>query len=304
MFTSLRRFTLSFMTLIALASCGGGTSQIEPFVARRYIAFGDELSSFTVDGRKYSINALNADNTAFDCAGNPIWIQTIAEIYGFGFTECPIGTGEQRALTRAAPGAKAADLVLQIDAQVAAGGFVDRDIVSVLVGMHDIKELYERFPAESADDLVAIARERGVLIGRQVNRLIDLGARVIISTAPDVGVTPYGLAQGTEGARLLTRLSDQMNGRIRVTFLNDGRFVGLVAGDEWLKASVRSPSGSGLVNVTTAACNVALPDCSTATLVTDASTTTWLWADDLRLSPAAHSRLGSLASARARNNPF
>lgn len=304
MFTSLRRLTLSFMTLIALASCGGGTSQIEPFVALRYIAFGDELSSFTADGRKYSINALNTDNTAVDCAGNPIWIQTVAEIYGFGFAECPIGTGEQRALTRAAPGAKAADLVLQIDAQVAAGGFVDRDIVSVLVGMHDIKELYERFPAESEDDLVAIARDRGVLIGRQVNRLVDLGARVIISTAPDVGVTPYGLAQGPEGARLLTRLSDQLNGRTRVTFLNDGRFVGLVAGDEWLKAVVRNPSGSGLVNVTTAACNVALPDCSTATLVADASDDTWLWADDLRLSPAAHSRLGSLASSRARNNPF
>jgi outer membrane lipase/esterase len=292
------------MAAVSLASCGGGTSQIEPFVATRYIALGDEMSVLTSAGLKYSTNALNSDKTAVDCKLNPLWIQRVAGIYGFGFTECPVGTGDQKALTRATVGATAADLLAQVDAQVAAGGFTERDLVTVLVGVNDIKELYGRYPAESEAALSAIAGDRGSAVAGQVNRLISLGAKVVIATVPDVGLTPYGKAQGTANAALISRLSAALNSRIRVGILNDGRFVGLVLADELVQTAVRAPSIFGLTNATTAACSVALPDCTTDTLATGASADTWLWADDLRFAAGGHRRLGDLAESRARNNPF
>jgi len=299
-----RRFALGLAAVLALASCGGETQQIEPFVAKRYFAFGDEMSAFTADGRKYSINGLNVETDAIDCTQSRIWIQYVAAIYKFGFAECPEGTGEQKAVSRAAPGAKAADLVLQINAQVAAGGFEDRDLATVLIGTNDIKEIYESYGGGSTDAVVAEARRRGVRIGEQINRLVELGAKVIVSTTPDLGTTPYGLAQGSDGAKLLTRLSNELNGRVRVTFLNDGRFVGLVSGDEWITAAVRFPDDYGLDNVSGAACNVALPDCTSETLVTGATADTWLWADDLWVASRAQRGLGQLAESRARDNPF
>ena len=47
-----------------------------------------------------------------------------------------------------------------------------------------------------------------------------------------------------------------------------------------------------------------LPGCTPATLVDTATATTWLWADNLRLSPVAQARLGVLAQSRAQGNPF
>jgi outer membrane lipase/esterase len=303
---TLARAALAGMAGILLASCGGGTTQVEPFVPTRYIAFGDELSAFEPDGRKYMVNAFNAAATAYECTLNPLWIQTVASIYGFQFAECPVGTVGAKAVSRAARNARAAELKLQIDAQ-AQQGFTATDLVTVLVGTNDVKEIYEARGSSTEDELLALARERGVAIATQVNRLVDLGAKVIISTTPDVGLTPYAVSKGATDAALLSRLSAAMNGRIRVNILNDGRFVGLVLADELVQTAVRFPSAYGLADgagVTTAACSVALPDCDSTKLVAGANVDGWLWADELRLGVVAHRQLGSLAAARAQNNPF
>jgi hypothetical protein len=47
-----------------------------------------------------------------------------------------------------------------------------------------------------------------------------------------------------------------------------------------------------------------LPDCRTNTLATGATSTSHLWADDLRPGANLQSRMGSLAEFRAKNNPF
>lgn len=143
----------------------------------------------------------------------------------------------------------------------------------------------------------------------EVNRLVAAGARVIVSTTPDVGLTPYALAEkaahtDTDRAALLTTLTSEFNAGLRTTVLNDGRYVGLVLADEMVQAMTISPSSFGLGNIKDAACAVALPDCTTATLVSSADAATWLWADDLRMAFNAQNRLGILAINRARNNPF
>lgn len=303
---SLFRAGLAVCASLILASCGGGTTQVEPFVPDRYIAFGDELSAFEPDGRKYAVNAFNAAATAYDCNANPLWIQTVALLYGFGFAQCPTAAGNTAAVSRATPNARAAELTLQVDAQAAAG-VTAKDLATVLVGTHDVREIYESRGSAAESTLIAQARERGVLIAGQVNRLVALGAKVIIATAPDMGLTPYGVAKGGTDAALLSRLSAALNGGIRVEILQDGRFVGLVLADELVQTAARYPFVYGLGEgdaVTKGACSVALPDCNTSTLVTGANAETWLWADDLRLGNLAHRQIGIQAATRAQNNPF
>jgi phospholipase/lecithinase/hemolysin len=253
------------------------------------------------------VNGFAADGTTPDCKLLPIWTQVVASVYGFGFAECPVGTGEQKAIARAKPGARAADLKTQVQAQVAAGGFADKDLVTVMIGTNDIRDLYEQSLAASApskDALLEAARQRGVEIATQVNALVDRGAKVIVVTIPDVGLTPWGLAQGATGASLLTELTAALNGRIRVNILNDGRFVGLVLGDEFSQTAVRVPVAYSLTNATTAACAVAPPACTSATLASGATADGWLWADSTWLATGGHRQLGALAEARARLNPF
>ncbi len=292
---------------LGLASCGGGTSQVEAFVPLRLITFGDEASAFTADGRKYAVNGFAADGVTPDCNALPIWTQVVASSYSFGFAECPVGTGEQKAIARAKAGARVADLKAQVQAQVAAGGFASKDLVTVMIGINDIRDLYQQSLAPSApskDALLAAARERGVEVARQVNAMVDLGAKVIVATIPDMGLSPWGIAQGTDGAAFLKELTAALNGRIRVNILNDGRFVGLVLGDELSQTAARLPAAYSLTNASTAACAVAPPACTTATLTTGATADGWLWADTTWLASGGHRQLGALAQARARLNPF
>lgn len=290
-----------------LASCGGGTKQVEAFVPLRLITFGDEMSAFAADGRKYAINGFAANGTTPDCTALPIWTQVVASAYAFGFAECPVGTGEQKGIARAKAGARVADLKSQVDAQLAAGGFTGKDLVTVMIGTNDIRDLYEQSLAPAApsrDALLEAARQRGVEVATQVNALVDRGAKVVVATIPDVGLTPWGLAKGATGAALLTDLTAALNGRIRVNILNDGRYVGLVLGDELSQTAARVPAAYSLTNATTAACTVAPPACTSGTLATGATADGWLWADSTWLATGGHRQLGALASARARLNPF
>lgn len=305
MLAALRRLALVLMLPLALASCGGGTSQVEPFSPKRLVVFGDEYSVITSTGKKYAINALGSDGVTIDCKLFPLWTQVVASVWAFGFAECPVN-GNTSGVTRAAPGAKVADVVAQITALYPTGTSAAGDLVLLLVGLNDIVELHGRYPAETEAALSAEAAARGVVIAQQVNRLVDLGAKVIVSTVPDVGLTPWATGKGTADAALVSRLSNTLNGRLRVNILNDGRFVGLVLGDEFVQTAVRAPGVYALSNAVTAACltTAPLPDCTSATLGTGVSNETWLWANDKFFATGGQRRLGSLAESRARNNPF
>jgi phospholipase/lecithinase/hemolysin len=273
---------------------------------------GDETSVLTSDGRKYAVNVLDADGVR-RCQNEPIWVQTVARVYDFVFAECnPNGVAEPRALMAAVPGAKVADLAAQIDAQIAAGTIGTGTLVTVMMGANDIWELYADYPAtRSEDQVIAELRSRGERLAQQINRLVDRDARVIVSTLPDLGKTPFALAErdanpGLDRAALITRMVAALNGRMRANIINDGRFIGLVLADEMTQALVRSPSSFGLANVEDAVCaaTAPLPDCSTDTLVSGGRSSNWLWADDRRLAYGGQVRLGSLAAERARDNPF
>jgi phospholipase/lecithinase/hemolysin len=309
-----------------LASCGGG-GQITPFAPTRVLAFGDELSAIEADGRKYSIDAfkqitvngvLTDDPPNIDCARNPLWIQTVASNFGLALDRC-LGTATVAAgQVRAQAGHKVADLPTQV-AGVQGDALGEKDLALVMIGMHDILELYAQYPTVDQGTLLAQAGSRGKSLGAQVNTLARSGPAVVVLTVPDIGKSPFALAQNTSSgdatrAAFITTLVEKFNNSMSVELINDGRLIGLVYADIELQNMVKFPATYGLVNVVAPAClaSALLPGCNTATLVpADAATgaaaataTTWLWADNLRLSPAGQARLGTLATTRARGNPF
>lgn len=304
------RIALALAVVAWLGGCGGGTSQVDPFVAQRVLAFGDETSALTMDGRKYGVNALAAD-MSIDCVAEPIWVQAVANLYGLVFAECnPGAVADPGATSLAAAGAQAADLSAQVDVAEASPGFAQRTIATVLIGANDVLALYAEYPTRDEADLTAELAQRGAAIAAQVNRLVDQDVRVLIATVPDVGLSPFALAEkaaytDTDRAALLTRLTTALNESIRVNIVNDGRKLGLVLGDDMVRVLAKFPSTYSLSNVTEAACGTVLPpDCVADGLVTGATSASWLWAGDRSLAYGGQRRLGDLARSRALNNPF
>lgn len=294
---------------LVIAGCGGGTSQFEPFLPDEYLAFGDESSLILPDGRRYTVNPLTTAG-GIDCKAEPIWTQAVATHYSFVFQECnPDGATEFKARMRATAGAKVADFKAQIDAQVARGGFAAKSLATVMVGANDVLELYAQFPQRSEEQITAELRDRGVQLAQEINRLVALGPKVVVSTLPDLGVTPFAAAEkaaktDTDRAALLSRLTAAFNGRVRVNILNDGRFVGLVLADETTQSISRAATAFGISDAVSAVCTVALPDCTSSTLVASGTSAQWLWADATHMAYGGHLRVGTLAVGRAANNPF
>ncbi len=297
-----------------LASCGGGGQQASSFHATRVIAFGDEFSVINNDGSKYTVNALTAgSSTALDCASNPLWIQTVAANYGLVFPQCNVtATPDPASRIWAQPGAMVADLSAQIDRQLNEGGFAPDDLVTVLVGANDVVAQFELYPAQGEDQLTANLAAAGAQLATEVNQIAAYGAKVIIVTVPNIGLTPFGGDRSAGSVdtnpALLSRLSNKFNDALLSHLLNDGHKIGLVQLDEYLQAidtsSIQGLSSSTFTNTIAAECTVALPHCNTNTLVADSISSTYLWADNRHLTPGGQTSLGSLALQRATNNPF
>jgi hypothetical protein len=301
-----------------LASCGGG-GQVDPFVPTRVLAFGDEWSVIEADGRKYTVNAFaqitvngvaTDDPTTIDCTRNPLWIQTVASAFSLAFDRClGTATGASGQILAQA-GQKVADLPAQI-AGVTGNVLGERDLALVMIGMHDILELYGQYPTADQATLIAQAGDRGTLLGTKINQLALSGPAVVVLTVPDIGLSPFALAQNTSTgdatrSAFISRLVEKFNNSMSVALINDGRLIGLVYADVDVQTLAKFPAAFGFVNVNTAACKdtAPLPTCTTATLVDTATASAWLWADNLRPSPGLQARLGLLANNRARSNPF
>jgi hypothetical protein len=310
---ALRTTFAALAAAVAVVACGGSTSQLEPFIAERVFAVGDDASALTSDGRNYSVNGLNTEGTAIDCAVRPNWVQVIAGFYGLALAECNRTSPAvaARAFTLAAPGARVADAAAQIDVQVAAGGFRDKDLTLFFMGMNDVLELYAQYPAQTEAALIAEAGRRGEVAAAQVNRLIDLGSKVVVVNLPDMGLSPFARAEaaahadtGFNRAAFISRLATAFNERLGVRIRLDGRFVGLAQLDLRTQQAAIAPGPFGFSDVGSASCTVAPPNCTTATIATGIDPVTALWADATRLGLGGQAALTELALQRAQLNPF
>jgi len=295
-----------------VAGCGGSGTLVSNFSPARFLAFGDETTALTADGRNYGINALNTAGTAVDCTKYPNWVEYVAQNYGLPFPQCNPGSGSARSLNRAFAGAKVADLATQIDTHLLTDGFNPNDVALILMGQNDVLEQYALYPAQGEDVITAELEKRGTALAADINRISQAGAKVVIVSLPDLGVTPFALTErlanpGVDRAALLSRLTDRFNAKLLINLPADGgRQIALINGQQLLQAVTQFPGSYGYTDVVTPACAAASlpPNCTTATLVTGASATTWLWASDRLLSASGQRQIGASVDTRVRNAPF
>jgi lysophospholipase L1-like esterase len=310
-----------------LISCGGGTEQVVPFEPTRYLVFGDAMSVLTRDepkGRKYTVNAVSSTggptcNIGTSDQFSLLWTQVVGNAFNFVFEECNPNDRVVNAFIYAKPDAKSADFLTQLaEARLVQGSFGCNDLMSVLIGINDVTDLFETQyladPTEStANALASELTARGARLGRAITELTaNNGPNIIVSTIPLLNQTPYGLQKANEHPgknvlNVLDQLSSAYNTALRVNIPNDGSRWGLVELDALVNGAVRNPGNFGITNWTQAVCAVDLPNCDNVPnidLVPGGNAATWLWASDRWIGWKGHANLGSFARSRAQGNPF
>ena len=322
-----------------LAACGGGTEQVAAFKPDRLLVLGDESSMIEDfidaegkhDGFKYGINDRSATTTG-KCLALPNFAQSVAALYGFAFEQCNPTSLTPHAFILARRHSKADDASNGLAQQVAAISNLGKtDLVMVMIGSHDLIELYERTqaslragrPALTNAEALAEAGRRGSAAAELINRMLATGARGLVITVPDLGLSPYAVNANLAdpaASGVLGSLSAEYNAILRTSVdaaRFDGRNYGLVLADDIVAAMHKLPASflvaPAVPNV--AACGTAagqsadavataLLGCTTTNLVAGANSGSHLWASDRHLGPSAHSRIGSQAQSRAATNPF
>jgi outer membrane lipase/esterase len=303
---------------LLLGACGEGT-QKETFQAKRLVVFGDEASLIKPDGSKYTVNGIDPTTQAVNCSYNPLWVQVVASHYGVVFQECNPSKVPTTSRMQASYGAKAADVAAQVDAVVASGGLSGGDLATVMVGVHDVLAQYETVPRPTEAAMLAAVEQAGTQTGDSVLRLVNLGAKVLISTMPDLSQTPLGRQATPLDSALLHQLSARFNDKLLVR-LDDlanggGRSGALLMLNDQVNFFVTNANNQfGLTNVVDSACvapagsitpmlDANLPTaCTTANA--NAAAATWLWAGRVQFSGYGHSQVGQTAVRRLTTNPL
>lgn len=270
---------------------------------------------------------------AHQCSSHRLWIQLLANGYGLGYQdECSVD--RSGAVTYAEAGARVStdeNGVRSIKSQIAAhrSELDSKTLVTVMAGQNDI--LQEYFAVKNFQSTSEAARARLRAKGRElagmVNDLTTTGARVLIVTVPNLGLTPYARSTNAQADRdLMTSLTSSFNNGFIGSggVMNDGNKIGLVDFFDDTTRIGYDKSRYGFSDTSTALCesarkpdgttNVAaatapffggeeLRHCTTAN-VGGKDVFRYFWADEVNLSPGAHARLGSLAFQRADDIAF
>ncbi len=312
---------------LLLSSCGGGgqSSQTRRFAPTRMIVFGDESSLLLppstpngIDARKYTNNGFDilTTNSVLDCNGNPLWVQQLADRYRLVFAECNPFGATPNVQMRAVAGGKVADVVAAVDAFLTStpgNKAVPTDLITMMVGTNDIVEVYNSVTTSALTQnaaAVEIKRRADVFsaqIDRLTNRSNTLG-RVMYSTVPDVNSTPFGLSKSPADQTLLKLLTDSFNNEMRLMVYDNGRSRGFIDASQQFRNVVdsvrRNGQPSGIINATVPVCTVAVLSCTPLTLVSGATVSNYLWADDIHFSYAAHNFIGVDAVDLATSLPW
>lgn len=256
----------------------------------------------------------------YKCESSFLWNQAVAHNFGKGFlSKCSRDLAG--AETYAALGAKVSDLQTQVSDH--RSELRDGVLVTIMIGQNDIKEIYDRVqgtatPALSDSQALSELASRGATAAEIVKSVLSTGAKVVLALTPDLGQSPLATKPG-ENASLLAAYTKKFNDALKFgmgsTAAQDGRHFALVESDLFTNPITRSTAYVHSTAVCADAATFTKPDgstvtgsdpqalryCTGKTLVTNGSTSTYIWADDLHYAPAGHGLIGSTAATRVYN---
>ena len=162
----LRSLMVALLSAGLLAACAAAPPRWTLSYPKRLVVFGDELSHLTDDGHKYSLNLLDANNS-LACGSGPLWVQVLAAHYGKSFAQCSGSSSDTTAIRETTTSARVDDLVTQVDSLLAGSGLQGTDLVTVLVGMHDVLDQYALYDGSNQADLESTLKARGEILAAQ-----------------------------------------------------------------------------------------------------------------------------------------
>ena len=231
---------------------------------------------------------------------NPAWVwaEYVADHYdGDGRTDNQGGDNFAQGGSRVTVQNGAAEsTVSQVQRYLAGnGGKADpRTLYTVWTGANDIFAI----AGAGAPAQQTIATAVGGVV-QIVGTLNAAGARyVLVPNLPDMGLTPNAIAAGPAGQAALTQLSSSYNNAMYGALGQAGLRVIPLDAFTMLREVVASPATYGLRNVTQTAC---LPPsgssltCNPSSLVAPDAASTYLFADGVHPSAAAHAILADYA---------
>lgn len=255
------------------------------------IFFGDSLTdsgtfrSVVPTGGKFTTNP------------GTVWAENVAAAYGktatpavSGGTDYAVGgarVSQLPGVPATAPTATATPVRTQITNYLAStGGRADPNaLYTVWGGANDIFTAL----ASPSTAQAAITQAATDLVG-EVARLRAAGATtILVPTLPDIGLTPFGQAQGATAAAQITQLVSGYNQLVTLGLGNAGVSVIPIDTYSLLRDAVANPASYGFSNVTGTACTTSSSLlCNSSTLATSTAAQTYLFADGVHPTTAGH----------------
>ncbi|ADV26344.1 Carboxylesterase [Pseudoxanthomonas suwonensis 11-1] len=262
----------------------------------RTVFFGDSL---TDSGHFRSQIPASARPFTGKFTTNPalVWSEYLARYYGTDATTAVEGGDNyaQGGSRAAVPNGPADSTLTQVNAYLAAsGGRADADaLYTVWTGANDLFAIASGAPVEST-----IATAIGGTV-QAVGALDAAGARyILVPSLPDMGMTPDAIAAGPIGQATLTALATNYNQALYGALGQAGYKVIPLDTFSLLREIAASPSTYGFTNVTGTACQppgASSLTCTPASYVSPDAGQTYLFADGVHPSGAAHEMLGQYA---------
>lgn len=250
------------------------------------------------------------------------WTLQVAANYGKPLTAASaggksyaVGNARVKAKPDAAGNASTPTITEQIDTFLAGNTFGASDVVFVSGGVSDVIAGMAAVQAGTQTEaaMVAAARKAGEDQAAQVRRLVTAGAKYVVVTGTyDLSKTPWAKSINREA--LLADASTRFNDGLLVNIVDLGANVLYVDSAYYVNLYTGVPANYGFNNAVAPICTsvdanngigigtgkVNSSLCNTSTLVAGASQDSFVFADQVYLTPSAQRQFGTYAYDRLR----
>jgi outer membrane lipase/esterase len=296
----LRRVVLAAActSVALLAACSSSVTE-SALSPSRFVAFGDGFGDVGQSGSAYTVN----DGTT------NVWTRQLVARYGQDIKSTAVGglsfaRANARVATKPDAAGVTATLTLteQIDAFLGSNTVGPRDVFILNAGTADIV-------AEMA--AVLAGKLAGRAMAAQTRRLVAAGAKFVMIVGPyNMGRSPWAIAIGQETP--LEEASSRFNEDLLVNVVDLGANVLYVDAALQFNLMTATPAAYDFFDATTVVCNsvdagpgigigagqVNSALCNASTITPGLAYNSYIWADKVYPTPAAHLRMGDYAYDR------
>ena len=295
------------VALLAACSSSVTESALKP---SRFVAFGDGFGDVGQSGAVYTVN----DGTT------NVWTRQLVARYGMDLKSTAAGglsfaRGNARVASKPDAAGVTATLTLteQIDAFLASNTVGASDVFILNAGTADIVAEMAAVLAgkQTAAQMTANAKLAGRAMAAQTRRLVTAGAKYVVIAGPyNMGRSPWAIAIGQETA--LEEASSRFNEDLLINVVDLGANVLYVDTALQFNLMTATPVAYDFFDATTVVCtsidagpgigigagqiNSAL--CNAGTIFGGLAYGSYVWADKIYPTPAAHVRMGDYAYDR------